>query len=94
MFQKLIEKILGSFKQKEAFPFPTSRPEDSLKKEPVLDPISKQTSQPDSVNNQITDSVTIVSEPVVETQVVEEPIKKKKTTKQNGSKATKRKSKQ
>lgn len=88
MFQKLIEKILGSFRKQpeKQYSFPATRPEDSIKQEPILDPISKQTSQPESVNNQITDSVT--------TSVVEEPPKKKRTTKQNGSKATKRKSKQ
>ena len=88
MFQKLIEKILGSFRKQpeKQYSFPTTRPEDSIKQEPILDPISKQTSQPESVNNQITNSVT--------TSVVEEPPKKKRTTKQNGSKATKRKSKQ
>lgn len=87
MFQKLIEKILASLRKQpeKQYPFPTTRPEDLIKQEPILDPISKQTSQPESVNNQITDSVT--------SSVVDEPPKKKRTTKQNGSKTTKRKSK-
>ena len=92
MFQVLIQNIINSLRGKaeSSHRFPMTRPEDTVKKEPVLDSISKQTSQPESVNNQITDSVTVTE---VVTPVVEEPPKKKRTTKQNGSKTTKRKSK-
>lgn len=92
MFQALIQNIINSLRSKaeSSYRFPMTRPEDTVKKEPVLDPISKQTSQPESVNNQITDSVTVTE---VVTPVVEQPPKKKRTTKQNGSKTTKRKSK-
>lgn len=90
MFQKFIEKVLGSFKKdksKETFSFPTSRPEDTIRVEPTIESISKQ--EP-IVENKITEIT--VTETTAQTNN-DIKVKKTRAKKENGSKTTKRKSK-
>ena len=90
MLQKLIEKILGSFKKdqtKDSFPFPLTRPVENTKQEPTIESVNKQELVKESIVQE-----TVITEPpaqIVDTTIV----KKTRPKKENGSKTTKRKSK-